>query len=55
MKTNQSAGYSLFELLITLTIFSMLMGIAIPAISAWQERQQLRSLQDGLFHMTNKA
>jgi len=55
MKTNQSAGYSLFELLIALAIFSVLMGIAIPAVSAWQERQQLHSLQAGLFHMTNKA
>ncbi len=55
MKTRHSTGYTLFELLTALAVFSILMGIAIPAVSAWQERQQLQSLQAGLFHMTSKA
>lgn len=55
MRTNQNAGYSLFDLLISLSILSLLMGIATPAISAWHEHQQLHSLKSGLFHMINKA
>lgn len=55
MRTNQTAGYSLLNLLTTLAILGLLTGMAIPAARAWQEQQQLHSLKAGLFHMTTKA
>ncbi|WP_082768088.1 GspH/FimT family protein [Ectopseudomonas composti] len=55
MRTNQIAGYSLLELLLTLAVLGLLMGMAVPSSSAWRERQQMHSLKTGLFHMTSKA
>ena len=55
MRTYSTAGQSLLDLLITLTLIVILIGIATPALSSWNERQRLRSLQADLFHMTNKA
>lgn len=55
MKTNQSAGYSLLELLIATAVLSVLLALAIPTVSGWRERQQLQSLQTGLFQLTSKA
>lgn len=55
MRTNQIAGYNLLDLLIALTLLSILLSIATPALSAWLESQRLHSLQAGLFHATNKA
>ena len=55
MRTYSIAGYSLLDLLVALTLFGILLGIAAPALSSWNEQQRLRSLQANLFHMTNKA
>ncbi|TRO15277.1 pilus assembly protein FimT [Ectopseudomonas mendocina] len=55
MRTNHVAGYSLLNLLTTITIAAVLTGIAVPSTSAWHERQQLRSLKSGLFQMTTQA
>ncbi|WP_457789160.1 GspH/FimT family protein [Pseudomonas sp. PL-6] len=55
MRANQIAGYSLLELLLTLAVLGLLMGMAVPASSVWQDRQQMHSLKTGLFHMTSKA
>lgn len=55
MKTNHEAGYTLLELLIALMILSALLAIATPAVSVWREGQQLRTLSNGMFHMTSKA
>lgn len=55
MRANQIAGYSLLDLLLTLAVLGLLMGMAVPASSVWQERQRMHSLKTGLFHMTNKA
>lgn len=55
MKSNETAGYSLLELIITLAILGILLAIATPAVSSWRERQQLQSLQTGLFQITSKA
>lgn len=55
MRTYSIAGYSLLDVLITLTLVVTLIGIATPALSSWSKQQRLRSLQADLFHMTNKA
>jgi type IV fimbrial biogenesis protein FimT len=55
MRTYSTAGHSLLDLLITLSLIGILIGIATPALSSWREHQRLRSLQADLFHMTNKA
>ena len=55
MRTYSIAGYSLLDLLITLTLICTMISIATPALSSWNEQQRLRSLQTDLFHMTNKA
>ncbi|WP_339080120.1 GspH/FimT family protein [Pseudomonas sp. TMP9] len=55
MRRYKIHGYSLLELLITLALLALLMGIATPALSVWHEQQKLQSLQSELFSMTYKA
>lgn len=55
MRTNRISGYSLLELLLTLAVLGLLMGMVIPSTSVWRDRQQMHSLKNGLFHMTSKA
>lgn len=55
MRTHQTSGYSLLELLTSLTLLGMLAVIGTPALSIWLDSQRLHSLQIDLLHATNKA
>ena len=56
----QNKGFTLVELLITLTIAALLLAIAAPAFSGWTNKQRLRTagydlLNDCLLYTSDAA
>ncbi len=45
---SSSRGFSLIELMITLTIFGMLIGLGIPSYSRYSQTQRLRGTSENL-------
>lgn len=52
---NQTAGFSLIELMVTLTIAAIVLGIAIPSFRDMAVRNQLASLNNNLISAINFA
>lgn len=55
MRPTRIQGISLLELLCTLAVLAILLGIAVPAASAFKQKQQVRSVQTDLLKMTYLA
>ena len=53
--TNRNQGFTLFELLITLLLVTLIMGVALPNFSATLARQRQRVEIDALFHAIHRA
>ena len=51
----QRGGYSLFELLLTLTLASTVLGLALPALGGLIADKRLRVEADALFHAVHVA
>ena len=49
------SGFSLLETLVTLCIAGVILGVAVPAVGPWTERQRLRSMQTALLQMIHRA
>jgi len=46
-------GFTLLELLVTFTLLSVLLGLAVPAMSLWLQHQKSTALQYSLIHSIN--
>lgn len=51
----RNQGFTLYELLITLTLMALITGLATPSLSALMVRQQQRVEIDALFHAIHRA
>jgi len=51
----RNQGFTLYELLITLTLVALLTGLATPSLSAMKARQQQRAEINALFHAIHLA
>ncbi|MDZ7644018.1 MAG: GspH/FimT family pseudopilin [Woeseiaceae bacterium] len=54
-RRTQSAGYSLYELLMTLALVAVLLGIGLPSFGTLAADQRLRAQVDPLFHAVHLA
>lgn len=55
MRPSHVQGVSLLELLCTMAVMTVLLSIAVPAISTFKQKQQIRSMQTDLLKMTHLA
>ncbi|HNP64325.1 MAG TPA: GspH/FimT family pseudopilin [Woeseiaceae bacterium] len=53
--TNRNQGFTLFELLMTVLLVALIMGVALPTFSATVARQHQRVEIDALFHAIHRA
>lgn len=51
----QSAGYSLFELIVTITIVAIVMSLGLPSLTGTVARHRQRAELDALFHAIHLA
>ncbi len=54
-RQNQSSGYSLYELLVTLTIAATILGLGLPSLGSLMADKRLRVESNALFHAVHRA
>lgn len=50
MLTGQAKGFTLIELMITITVVGVLLGISIPSFQSWIERNRIRTAAEGVLN-----
>ena len=55
MNSARAAGHSLYELLMTLALFALLIGVGVPSLSGMVAHHRLRTDVDALFHAIHHA
>lgn len=48
MRPRRQAGFSIIELVVTLGVFAVLLGVGLPSFLHWMQNQQIRAAADAL-------
>ena len=48
MKSKASAGFTLIELMVAVAVLAVLLGVALPGMAGYNERNRLKSVAEGL-------